>query len=53
MNQEIVSYNATKAALVDLTARYKGLVFLWRERYGHLPEYAGVVAAIDACMVPV
>ena len=27
MNQEIVAYNATKAALADLTARYKGLVF--------------------------
>lgn len=27
MNQEIVSYNPTKAALADLTARYKGLVF--------------------------
>ena len=27
MNTEIVAYNATKAALADLTARYKGLVF--------------------------
>lgn len=27
MNKEIVSYNPTKAALADLTARYKGLVF--------------------------
>ena len=25
---------------------------IWRNRYGHLPEYAGVVRAIDECLVP-
>jgi len=25
---------------------------LWRKRYGHLPEYAGVVRAIDECLEP-
>lgn len=25
---------------------------LWRNRYGHMAEYAGVVAAIDECLAP-
>jgi len=30
----------------------RGMLLLWRERYGHLPEYAAVVAAIDSFLVP-
>lgn len=25
---------------------------LWRNRYGHMPEYAGVIKAIDECLEP-
>ena len=25
------------------------MLALFKQRYGHLPQYAGVIAAIDAC----